>query len=318
VSALDGLARWAGRPVRPLDAPGAGHSAELLFVALGDEPVVVRLASAGPPLFPDEDLARQAAVLRAAAAAGLPVPAPVVHEPDASWLGRPFLVQPLVDGRHPTDVPALAPWVQALDTAGQRALHDGFLDVLAAIHRSAVPAALAPVLRDGSDLAAEVRWWRDYAVWAFGGGPLLDLFDDLGRRIPPAPAPSLLWGDVRLGNVVVGDDLRPVAVLDWEMASIGPAEQDVAWFTALSAMTAALLGACLPGAPSRDDVLAGVEARLGRQLVDVAWHEAFAAVRAAAVHLRTAVVAGRPVPDPARDAVVGHAAALVRGTMPLR
>ena len=43
----------------------------------------------------------------------------------------------------------------------------------------------------------------------------------------PSRAPVLLWGDVRLGNVIFGDDLAPIAVLDWDMASIGAPEHDI-------------------------------------------------------------------------------------------
>ena len=37
-----------------------------------------------------------------------------------------------------------------------------------------------------------------------------------------------MWGDSRVGNVLY-QDFRPVAVLDWEMATLGPREMDVAW-----------------------------------------------------------------------------------------
>ena len=47
---------------------------------------------------------------------------------------------------------------------------------------------------------------------------------------PPA---SLLWGDVRLGNVIFDADRRPAAVLDWEMTTIGAAEHDLAWYLTL-------------------------------------------------------------------------------------
>jgi aminoglycoside phosphotransferase (APT) family kinase protein len=43
----------------------------------------------------------------------------------------------------------------------------------------------------------------------------------------------LRWGDVRLGNIVFGDDLEPRAILDWDMAAVGVPEHDVAWFTML-------------------------------------------------------------------------------------
>ena len=53
------------------------------------------------------------------------------------------------------------------------------------------------------------------------------------RRERPDPPMVLRWGDVRLGNIVFGDDLKPRAILDWDMAAVGAPEHDVAWFTML-------------------------------------------------------------------------------------
>ena len=44
----------------------------------------------------------------------------------------------------------------------------------------------------------------------------------------PPRDPVLAWGDSRIGNVLY-QDFRPVAVLDWEMATVGPRELDVSW-----------------------------------------------------------------------------------------
>jgi len=51
------------------------------------------------------------------------------------------------------------------------------------------------------------------------------------RTGPPMSRPAtrvVVWGDSRVGNVLYSD-FRPVAVLDWEMATLGPREMDVAW-----------------------------------------------------------------------------------------
>src|SRR4051794_34569514 len=100
----------------------------------------------------------------------------------------------------------------------------------------------------------------------------------------------MLWGDVRLGNVVIAlDSVDPVAILDWEMATIGPAESDVAWLTALSDMTDTMVGDRVPGFLTRAEVIEHYESVLGRSLMDLEWHEMFAMARAAAIHLRTEI-----------------------------
>ena len=108
------------------------------------------------------------------------------------------------------------------------------------------------------------------------------------ERPVPEPPPSLLWGDVRIGNVVFDDGLRPAAVLDWEMATVGPAEVDLGWFLALHRLTVESAGADLPGFPDRDATVAAYQDRLGRPVADLGWFETFALVRSGAIMVRVA------------------------------
>ena len=90
---------------------------------------------------------------------------------------------------------------------------------------------------------------------------------------------------MRIPNVVFDDDFGVRAVLDWEMASIGPAELDIGWYLVIHAMTTEAVGD-LPGFLPRDEVLRTYEAQLGRELHDLAWYEAWAAFRSAAIMVR--------------------------------
>ena len=277
-----------------------------------EESVVVRLPPDGPPLFPDASLEAQVAAQARAGEAGVPVAQPIVLEDDPTWLGAPFLVMPLVRGRHPGEVPAMTDWLVAAGETTQRQVQTGMLDALVALHRA--PCGDLPVPR--RSIADEIGWWEAFARWACEDRTPSLLLDLLARCRDTAPAdeppPSLLWGDVRLGNVVVDEDDSPAALLDWEMTTIGPAESDVAWYTALSDLTDHFAGTRVPGFLDRDGVVAHVEARLGRQLQDLAWHESFAIVRSAAASLRTrvvkALVEGQELPDPDQDFRVRHAA----------
>lgn len=288
---------------------GGGYSNEIIVATVSDrtarrdddEPrrYVVRLPPRGDSLFPRYDLAVEVAAQEIARGGGVAVPAPLVHEPDPSWLGTPFLVMPMVDGHCPGELPALDPWVTSLTSAEQRTVHDHALEQLARIHTS--PWADHPraallrgtgVGRDaGVTLADEVAWWRDLAAWVFGGelpAVVAASFDWCDRHRPTDEPPcGLLWGDVRLGNVLVGDDLQVTAVLDWEMASIGPAELDLAWFTALDAMSATFVDRRVPGFPSRDEIVAHHERALGRPMVSFRWFEVFALCRSAVLGIRT-------------------------------
>jgi aminoglycoside phosphotransferase (APT) family kinase protein len=90
-------------------------------------------------------------------------------------------------------------------------------------------------------------------------------------------------GDVQFSNAIFDDAGRPAAILDWEMASIGPAEMDLGWFLGLHRTTVHSHGGDLPGFPSRASIVARHERRLGRSLADLRWFEAFALLRACAL-----------------------------------
>ena len=197
----------------------------------------------------------------AVAGAGVPAPAPVTVVDDERWLGVPFLVMPYVAGHVPGQAPALDPWVTGSSAALQRALYEGFVDTVAAVNRvDWATAGLGTVVRGGApaagapgSLEAELDWWARYVAWSCDGVPLAGLDQALAWCVETRPAPgappSLLWGDARLGNLVVGEDRSVRAVLDWELASIGPAELDLGWLLALEWTMDELLGLGGPRVP---------------------------------------------------------------------
>ena len=153
-------------------------------------------------------------------------------------------------------------------------------------------AGLAAVLPH-RDNGAELAYWRDYLAWYADGEVVVPALVDaldwcVAHRPASEPVPSLRWGDVRLENVILDDDLRPVAVLDWEMASVGAAEHDLAWLTTLQATQDALVGRKVVGFLDLDEVVGAYEARLGRPVQDLAWYEALAALRSTAILTRIA------------------------------
>ena len=99
----------------------------------------------------------------------------------------------------------------------------------------------------------------------------------------------LSWGDARIGNVLYRD-FEPVAVLDWEMAALGPAELDLAWLVTLHAFfedVAKPFG--LPGLPDllrREDVVATYESLTGYTPRDLDFYCVYAATRHAIIMSR--------------------------------
>ncbi len=299
----DGVARWLATHlevdrviVDEVEHPSVGYSSVTSLLRArwtAEEPVVqrlvVRMAPASPGTIPDYDLVAQHAAQTAAAAAGVPIATPIATETDPSWLGAPFMVMPRVDGPIIGEAPPFDRWLGALDVTEQRTLHDTFLATVARIHEASIDGPIqggVPVRDDG----AEFDYWDEYLRWSSGGVPVPALVDGLdwcrARRPAHASAPVLRWGDVRLGNVVFGEDLRPLAVLDWDMTAVGAPEHDLAWFTMLDAATTTLSGRRVEGFPHRDATADQYQGLTGRELVDLEWYETFALVRSTAIMSR--------------------------------
>jgi aminoglycoside phosphotransferase (APT) family kinase protein len=317
-----GLSRWfrAWRPdapgssVAPIRQPATGLSSETLFLEIdwgGDagatshQSLVARLPPHGEGLFPAYDFAAQARVQEMVAGAGLPAVVPLAVENDEAWVGAPFLLMPHVDGKVVrADKPFLRTgWLAEAGQNAQARLHSEFLDLLAGIHGIDVSAGQCDFLpgaehrATNTTLAGEVDRWERYLAWA-GGDDIPSVFTDAvawcRARLPiPEPPASLLWGDVQFGNVLVADDMTIAAVLDFEMATVGPAELDLAWFLVLHRMTVDRCGGDLAGFPDYDGTVAAYETRLGRAVADLRWYEVFAALRSGAIMVRAARLLAR-------------------------
>jgi aminoglycoside phosphotransferase (APT) family kinase protein len=283
-----GLERWLGRAVGEIERPEPGWSCETLIV---EKQLVLRLPPVGDGIFPAYDLAQQAAVQQRVGDAGVPVAEPSRYEPDPGFLGAPFVAMPFVEG--PITIPFSAgdPWLTGLPDDGARlGVWRSFLDGLATIHQAS-PDGLG--LRSG--LTGELEWWDRYIGWATDGSPPTSLAEALAwcraHRPLDEPPGSLLWGDVRLGNVIWDPERRtPRAILDWDMATVGPAEMDLAWFLALEQVASDLSGMTVAGFGDRADAIGRMGTHLGRPLHDLDWYEVFALVRAGAVSTRIAIL----------------------------
>ena len=89
------------------------------------------------------------------------------------------------------------------------------------------------------------------------------------------------------------DEHRRVrVVLDWEIATIGPAEMDLGWFLGLERVLLEVTGmAPLAGLADLDEVARDYRTALGRPLQDLAWHEIFAVLRALVINVRQSAIA---------------------------
>ncbi|TYB61093.1 phosphotransferase family protein [Nonomuraea sp. PA05] len=283
---------------------------------------VARLAPAveAVPVFPSYDLRAQFQMMRLAREkAGIPAPRALWFEPDPGPLGTPFFVMERADGEVPPDVMpyTFGGWLHDASPADQRRLQDATVGIIAALHQTAfTPDELAPFGAPG--LRAHVEAQRAYYEWAHGKHrvPLLErAFDWLEAHWPDDPGPDVLtWGDSRIGNVMYRG-FEPVAVLDWEMAAIGPRELDVSWMIFLHRFFQDItLGAGLPGLPGfmrREDVCATYRELTGYEPRDLDFYEMYAALRhgviMARVWQRRIHFGEQPMPDDPDDLVLHRA-----------
>ena len=235
------------------------------------------------------------------------VPVPRVRwlEPTGAVLGTPFFLMDRVDGVVPPDVMPYTfgdNWFFDAPAEQQRALQDSTVEVLAKLH--SIPNAqetfgfLAEIDPPGdTPLRRHFGWlknWYQYAVPDIGRSPLVEqALGWLEDHFPEDVAASdtvLIWGDSRIGNVLY-QDFRPSAVLDWEMATVGPRELDVSWIIFAHLVFQELSGlASLPGLPDvmrEEDVRATYQELTGVELGDLRWFYIYSAVVWCCVFMRT-------------------------------
>jgi len=257
------------------------------------------------PVFPTYRLDHQFEVMRLVGElTDVPVPKVRWLEPTGDVLDRPFFLMDRVDGEVPPDVMPYTfggNWFADATAEQQRTLQDTTVEVLAKLH--AIPNAeqTFAFLDEGShgDTALHrhfegVRQWYEFAVPDMGRSPLLDRalawLEDNWPDDVAASETVLCWGDSRVGNVLYRD-FQPVAVLDWEMVTLGPRELDVSWVIFAHLVFEELAGlAGLPGLPQvlrEDDVRASYQKLTGVELGDLHWFYVYAGVMWAIVFMRT-------------------------------
>ncbi len=263
-----GTARWA-------DDTGERH----------ERHAVARIQPTGHQLFTEPDAIRQAAVM-SSLAGQVPVPVIWLTEPDPSVLGAPFFLMDRVDGRVPGDVPSWhrRGWTVDLTPAQRATLHDNALRALITLHAVDTtasdfeflqPAAAGP----GDPLDAFLRNVQAMYEWC---EPVrvhgADVIDAAMRHVldhrPHDATTGIVWGDARVGNIIFNDNLDVAAMVDWESATVGPHEFDVAWWVMFDEYLCEAQGYTrLDGIPDREQTFALYESLGGRPLQHMGYYQ---------------------------------------------
>lgn len=249
------------------------------------------------PVFPEYDLQLQYDVMAGVAErTDVPVPSVIGVEPTGEVLGTPFLAMRAVEGEAPTDNPpyVFGGWLADAGDEQRDELEERTLALVAAIHDIGDPRGAFPGLAEGTGstgddaLRAHFEGQVAYYRWTMRDDgvsiPILERTEQWLRERWPSDVGDavLLWGDARPGNVLYRD-LTPQAVLDWEMAAIGPRAVDVAWYVFIHRFFQDIAEVFeLPGLPdfAQPETTHATYARLsGQELHDFYWFQVYAAWR---------------------------------------
>ena len=256
----------------------SGYSNLTYAVRSGAQEFVLRRPPFGAAVKSAHDMGREYRVLAGLHPVYAKAPQPIAYCDDPAVIGAPFYVMERVNGVILRAQPA--PTTTDLPPATARRLGLAVVDELAAIHALDVNAAgLADLGRPEGYIARQIDGWtRRYQRAQTDGIPQLDAAASwLHANLPAEADATLIHNDYKHDNVVLApDDLtRIIAVLDWEMCTLGDPRMDLGttlgyWIEpddppALAGMFGLTT---LPGTPTRAEVVRRYGETSGRDVGD--------------------------------------------------
>jgi len=205
-----------------------GQSNPTYHLAAGGREFVLRRKPPGKLLPSAHAVDREYRVITALQDTGVPVPRTYLLCEDPDVVGTPFYVMDYVRGRVITDtlVPGVSP-------AERRAIYKSMVEVLARLHTLDYPAlGLGDFGRPGNYFLRQIhRWTTQYRASETEHIEAMEkLVEWLPAHLPAGDETTIVHGDFRLGNMVVHPEQpRIIAVLDWELSTLGHPLADLAY-----------------------------------------------------------------------------------------
>ena len=205
-----------------------GQSNPTYFLHTPGRDYVLRKKPPGQLLPSAHAVEREYRVMRALAATDVPVPPALLLCDDAGVIGTPFFLMGCVAGRV-----FRQPHLPGVSAADRAAIYADMADVLARLHRVDVAAiGLADYGKPGNYYARQIgRWGQQYIAAKTDEIPSMDrLMEWLPAHIPPGDETAIVHGDYRVENLIVHPtDPRIVAIVDWELSTLGHPLADLAY-----------------------------------------------------------------------------------------
>ena len=280
---LDPLIEFLG--ANGLDAPadlvaspiGEGHSNVTFELSTG---VVLRRPPRGPLPPSAHDVLREARLLRALGPTQVRVPMVLAVCDDETVIGAPFYVMARIDGQAlTTSLP------EPLDNPQQRdRVADELIDALVELHSvDWTTIGLEGFGKPTGYLERQLR--RFTGLWEHNRTRDVPEVEQVGAwladNMPASPPATIVHGDYRLGNTIYAPRApgRMLAILDWEMATIGDPLADVGymmihWTESTDPPTKFNLQSVTTrdGFPTRREMVARYEQRSGRSMQALDWY----------------------------------------------
>jgi aminoglycoside phosphotransferase (APT) family kinase protein len=207
----------------------AGGHSNLTYRVVGSNgnDLVLRRPPHGSRLASAHDMSREHQIITALQSTAIPVPPTLGLCTDEAVNGAPFYVMGFIDGHVVRDRDVAE---QALTPEACRRASESIVDTMAAIHSVDLDACgLADLGRHEGYIARQLkRWYGQWNDQKTREVVAVDrVHDALVQCIPDQGRATLVHGDYRLDNCIVGDDGNVKAVLDWEICTLGDPLADV-------------------------------------------------------------------------------------------
>lgn len=195
----------------------------------GTRSLVLRRKPFGKLLPSAHAIEREFRVISALSATDVPVPQAYALCEDAAVIGAPFYVMERVEGRNLWDGK-----LPEIPKEGRAAMYLGMVDALARLHNvDPVAVGLGDYGAPGNYFERQVgRWTKQYRAAETDTLPAMErLIEYLPRSVPAQERTAILHGDYRLDNLIFdASEPRVVAMLDWELSTLGDPLADFSYF----------------------------------------------------------------------------------------
>ena len=290
----EALGRWLAENVEGFSGPmtlakfKGGQSNPTYRIDTPGKSYVLRRQPFGKLLPSAHAVDREYRAMAALHPTGFPVPRAYGLCEDSEVIGSKFFVMGLADGRNLWNgsLPDYQP-------DERRAIYHAMIDTMADLHMKDPDAIGLSDFGKSEDYCARqiARWSKQYRLSETETIPEMDrLIEWLPETVPPQQASGIVHGDYRLDNMIFhADEPRVIAVLDWELSTLGDPVADFSYFmlnwvnepdgrAGIGGLDHAALGI-----PTRDEAIERYIARTGYDVPPMEWYFAYNLFRLAGI-----------------------------------